>query len=237
MDFGSNARALRKFTSKRISAGLCGGKDSQDAERTWLPAPRSAGPCVADSCRMARPTGFEPMTPGLGILCSILLSYGRPNGFVSGLVPIRQGTVLAGLVLSLTILVRPASALEIAAGGGIHLDGRDVILADVVVPTSTEVDDAAEWHIAASRGHDRWQRELVAVNDRAGSSLATALVESAPPSSLRTPGTRAWRNAWRPRQALGKNAWACRRSADGACRMPTMSMVPWATSCSWQDGH
>ena len=26
---------------------------------------------------MVRPAGFEPTTPGLGILCSILLSYGR----------------------------------------------------------------------------------------------------------------------------------------------------------------
>ncbi len=26
---------------------------------------------------VVRPAGFEPATPGLGILCSILLSYGR----------------------------------------------------------------------------------------------------------------------------------------------------------------
>jgi len=31
---------------------------------------------------MVRPAGFEPAAPGLGILCSIRLSYGRP-GFVS----------------------------------------------------------------------------------------------------------------------------------------------------------
>ncbi len=32
---------------------------------------------------MARPTGFEPVAPGLGNLCSILLSYGRCGGWDS----------------------------------------------------------------------------------------------------------------------------------------------------------
>ena len=34
--------------------------------------------------KMARPAGFEPAAPGLGILCSILLSYGRGAGFGAG---------------------------------------------------------------------------------------------------------------------------------------------------------
>ena len=33
---------------------------------------------------MARPAGFEPATPSLGNLCSILLSYGRMKPSVSG---------------------------------------------------------------------------------------------------------------------------------------------------------
>ena len=33
---------------------------------------------------MVRPTGFEPVAPRLGILCSILLSYGRPGRVLGG---------------------------------------------------------------------------------------------------------------------------------------------------------
>ena len=32
---------------------------------------------------MARPAGLEPTTPGLGILCSIRLSYGRDQIFLA----------------------------------------------------------------------------------------------------------------------------------------------------------
>src|SRR4051794_25583202 len=116
------------------------------------------------------------MTPGLGILCSILLSYGRRVRFISVLRLMRQGAALGGSVLALSMLGRPASSLEIAAGGGVHLDGRDAILADIVVPAPTEIADTPQWHVAADRGHDRWQRALVTVTDQAGGSLAMALV-------------------------------------------------------------
>ena len=42
---------------------------------------------------MVRPAGFEPTAPGLGILCSILLSYGRASGFIAWRV---QGIKAAG---------------------------------------------------------------------------------------------------------------------------------------------
>lgn len=36
--------------------------------------------CANHICEyMVRPAGFEPTAPRLGILCSILLSYGRPR--------------------------------------------------------------------------------------------------------------------------------------------------------------
>ena len=44
-----------------------------------------------------RPTGFEPVTPRLGILCSILLSYGRlsesPTAEISIIQAIRKQRV------------------------------------------------------------------------------------------------------------------------------------------------
>jgi hypothetical protein len=41
---------------------------------------------IAKQCHnneVAHPTGFEPVAPGLGNLCSILLSYGRVGSGVS----------------------------------------------------------------------------------------------------------------------------------------------------------
>jgi hypothetical protein len=37
----------------------------------------SGAAAFAAARKLVRPAGFEPTTPGLGILCSILLSYGR----------------------------------------------------------------------------------------------------------------------------------------------------------------
>ena len=37
-----------------------------------------------DASKMVIPTGFEPVTPRLGIWCSILLSYGTANADING---------------------------------------------------------------------------------------------------------------------------------------------------------
>ena len=55
----------------------------QALSRTQKPLPMTSGYPETRSHAykiMARPAGFEPATPGLGILCSILLSYGRQAG-------------------------------------------------------------------------------------------------------------------------------------------------------------
>ena len=41
---------------------------------------------------MATPAGFEPATPGLGILCSILLSYGAWTRWYLGVIALAVNT-------------------------------------------------------------------------------------------------------------------------------------------------
>ena len=42
-----------------------------------LPPRSSLAPVVGNSKKMARPKGFEPLTPRFVVWCSIQLSYGR----------------------------------------------------------------------------------------------------------------------------------------------------------------
>ncbi len=91
-----------------------------------------------------RPTGLEPVTPGLGIPCSILLSYGRSRGRLYGRA-VRPGkataerrALLAGLLALLgtaPALGEPAAGVRVAGPRMLQLeDGRTVLLAGVVVP-------------------------------------------------------------------------------------------------------
>ncbi len=70
-------RAVLKLTfGERLSYTRDGGFRTADVALPFKALADFSG----GKSRMARPAGFEPAAPGLGILCSILLSYGRPCG-------------------------------------------------------------------------------------------------------------------------------------------------------------
>ena len=65
----------------RLGVALCQGT----RRRCPGPSPSLAVKQYSDHwvAVLARPAGFEPTAPGLGILCSILLSYGRLLVFIA----------------------------------------------------------------------------------------------------------------------------------------------------------
>ena len=69
---------------------------------------------------MASPIGFEPTAPGLGILCSILLSYGDTALFLHGFPPPKKPVPLMSVWLGVTWRLGLAIILPIQ---GAHFGG------------------------------------------------------------------------------------------------------------------
>lgn len=129
--------------------------------------------------RMVRPTGLEPVTPGLGILCSIRLSYGRARASHS------KRAVWA-IVLLLGVLGGPAGAQTpptVTLG-----DGRDVGLSGLAWSASrqdvreeanailSELAGSGTLHVVTER-RDRYGRVVAQVGDDGGGWLQGRLLE------------------------------------------------------------
>ncbi len=145
------------------------------------------------------------MTPGLGIPCSILLSYGRSRAGLYGgaarpgkAATVRR-TVLVGL---LALLAAGAAAAEAGAGARVVgprllelADGRRVLLAGVVVPGELWPAPGGGDRVEAARAllgerlsigppeleplaHDRYGRLLALARAADGRLLQEALVEA-----------------------------------------------------------
>jgi micrococcal nuclease len=79
--------------------------------------------------------------------------------------------LLAGL---LWLGIDGAAALEVRPGALVEIEGREVVLADVVVPRLARA-DSGDWRMGAARGEDRWGRAVVTLVDGERSLAATLL--------------------------------------------------------------
>jgi hypothetical protein len=95
---------------------------------------------------------------------------------LSGRFRARQGGgarpwLLAGL---LWLGTGGAAALEVRPGALVEVEGREVVLADVVVPRAVQA-GAGDWRIGVALGQDRWGRSIVTLVDGHRSLAATLL--------------------------------------------------------------
>jgi hypothetical protein len=89
---------------------------------------------------------------------------------------VRQGALRLGLLAWLGTAPALAAAglppVELGPSGGLRVDGREAMLADVFVPRPVTSEVPAALQVGEKRGVDRWGRERIVVVDEAGLPLA-----------------------------------------------------------------